>query len=64
MPDFRITIDVKDVAGGDIDALADDISATHGDDFDAAQGDFTVSVSQKVGSNFFGRDPGDDVIAG
>ncbi len=62
MPNFRITIDVKDVAGGDVDMLAQDILDEHGANFDADNGDFTVVVSQKVGDTFFTRDPGDDVI--
>jgi hypothetical protein len=62
MPNFRITIDVKDVAGGDVDMLAQDILDEHGMNFDASKGDFTIIVSQKVGDNFYMRDPGDDVI--
>ena len=62
MPDFRITIDVRDVAGGDIDSLAEEIEREHGDDFDAAQGDFVVTIAQKSGSSYFTREPGDDVL--
>jgi len=62
MPDFRITIDVKDVAGGDIDFLAEQIRNEHGDNFDADNGDFIIRVSQKQGENYFERDPGDDVL--
>ena len=60
MPDFRLTIDVKNVAGGDVDALADDILEAFGEEFDAAQGDFVIGVTQKHGSGYFARDPGDD----
>ena len=63
MADFRITIDVRDVAGGDIDALANDIRDQFGDDFDAAQGDFTVTVAQKQGTSYFTRNEGDDELA-
>ena len=62
MPDFRITIDVKDVSGGDIDALADSILDDHGVEFEAEQGNFTVRVSQKLEDNFYNRDAGDDVL--
>jgi len=62
MPDFRITIDVKDVGGGDVDMLVQDIERDYGDDFDADKGDFVVRASQKVGDNYYSRDPGDDVI--
>lgn len=44
MPDYRITIDVKDVAPGDMRALRDGILEKWGDDFDAARGDFEVQV--------------------
>lgn len=62
MPDFRITIDLRDVGPGDVDDLAEQIADEHGDTFDAEQGDFVVRVQQKVGESFYGRDRGDDVI--
>lgn len=53
MSDFRITIDVKDVAKGDVRNLVAQIEVDHGDDFDMARGDFVVSVSEKQGDRYF-----------
>lgn len=64
MADFRIIVDVKDVAGGDIDMLAEDIAEDFGGNFDIDSGGFSVRVQQKVGDNYFSRDPGDDLIPG
>ena len=53
MADFRVTIEVKDVAKGDIKGLVEDILDAHGDNFDAQVGDFVVSTSvQEAGSYF------------
>lgn len=53
MADFRVTIEIKDVGKGDVLMLVDEIMATHGDNFDAARGDFTISATKKVGENQF-----------
>lgn len=42
MSDFRITI--SDIEGIDPELLADNIMAAHGENFDAARGDFTIAV--------------------
>lgn len=44
---------VREVTGGDVDALAEDI----GND---VSGDFSIRVSQRQGTGWFVRDPGDD----
>jgi len=62
MADFRVIIEVKDVAGGDVDILVEDIERDFGEEYDAEKGDFKVYAQQKVGENYFSRDPGDDVI--
>jgi hypothetical protein len=62
MPDFRITIELVDVSGDQTDELAKEIEDDYGQDFGINDGDFIVRISQKVGQNYFGRDPGDDVI--
>lgn len=62
MPDFRITLDVKDVTGGDVDMIVEDLHRDYDDDLDASAGDFAITVHQKVGDNFFSRSPGDDDI--
>jgi len=64
MPDFRILIEATDVGPGDIDDLAEDIKQDYGDNFGIADGEFKVTVQQKVGDNYFGRERGDDVING
>jgi hypothetical protein len=46
MPNFKVTIDVLDVAVGDIRSLVDDIIERHGESFDMGQGDFSISVSK------------------
>jgi hypothetical protein len=62
MADFRIVIDVRDVGGGDIDQLAESIMDEHGFNFDAAKGDFKITIQQKEGDSYYAREPGDDVI--
>jgi hypothetical protein len=62
MPDFRITIELKDVGPGDVDDLAREIEDDYGQIYGINDGDFVVLITQKVGQNYFGRDPGDDVI--
>ena len=59
MPDFRITIDVKNVAKGDIKSLCQSIVDAHGDDFDAARGEFVVRTAERPGQsgeNYFSYD--------
>jgi hypothetical protein len=52
MPDFKITIIVKDVAKGDVEPLVDEIEQ-RGDDFDARRGDFVVETSQFIDGSWF-----------
>ncbi len=59
MPDFRVTIDVKNVAKGDIKMLCERILASEGDDFDAARGEFRLRTSAREGQsgeNYFAYD--------
>jgi len=59
MPDFRITIDMQDLGAREVDDIASEIEDT----IKAELGeDVQVRVSQKVGDNYFGREPGDDLI--
>jgi hypothetical protein len=53
MPDYRITIDVRDVAAGDIFDLAQKIWDDHADDLDAKLGDFKIVVTKTVGSSSY-----------
>lgn len=53
MPDFVLTIDVKNVAKGDVRGLVDRIMERHGEDFDAERGDFAIRVSERHGDAFF-----------
>lgn len=46
MPDYILTITIKDVAEGDATTVAQEIWDTHADGLDAARGDFTIGVSQ------------------
>lgn len=46
MPNFKVTIDVLDVAVGDIRSLVEDITDRHAESFDASRGDFSISVSR------------------
>jgi len=48
-----VTVIAKDVAGGDIDGLADDIRENE-------DGTFTLRMAQQEGSNWYPRDEGDD----
>lgn len=54
--DFRITIEVKDVARGDIKSLIEQILEEHGDAFDVHQGDFIVSAAVREGNSYFPYD--------
>ena len=59
MPDFRITIEVKNVARGDIATLCAQILEDHGADFDAARGEFRIRTSERPGQsgqNYFPYD--------
>lgn len=56
MPDFRIVIDVKDVALGDVIGLAGDIWNVHANDLDAHLGDFKLSVVKVNGDHAFDVD--------
>lgn len=49
MSDYRISIYVRNVARGDVVALCEEIMQTHGDDFDAARGEFVVRTSKREG---------------
>lgn len=53
MSDYRVIIDVKDVAQGDIEDLCDDILDEFGRKFDADNGDFEVRPLVKVGDSYF-----------
>lgn len=50
-PDYRIVIELRDVAVGDATSLAQDIWDNHAIGFDAKAGDFEVNIS-KVEGNF------------
>lgn len=43
---YKITIEVKDVADGDVTDLADAIWNENAETFDADRGDFVVSISK------------------
>lgn len=49
MPDYRITIDIKDVADGDVNDLAQDIWDSHAEGLDASRGDFKLRVMRVEG---------------
>lgn len=53
MPDYRVVIDVRDVAQGDIETLCEEIITQHGESFDAERGDFEVRPLVKVGDSYF-----------
>jgi hypothetical protein len=57
MADFKILINVEDIGVGDIDDLTDDIN-----DLLEPYEKFTMIVSQKVGTSYFSREIGDDLI--
>jgi hypothetical protein len=44
MPDYRIVVDMKDVAQGDATSLAQTIIDEYGEGFDVATGDFAIRV--------------------
>lgn len=54
MPNFRITIDIKDVAEGDATDVAQEIWNTHAESLDASRGDFKIRVArvERVGAQF------------
>jgi len=57
--DYRVTIDVKNVARGDVISLVESILATHGEDYDAARGEFVIRTSKREGQsgeNYFAFD--------
>lgn len=56
MPDYKVTINVKDVAKGDIKDLVDAILEAHGESFDAANGEFVVTASERHGDGWFAVD--------
>ncbi|MFL5861123.1 MAG: hypothetical protein ACJ780_10120 [Solirubrobacteraceae bacterium] len=60
MPDFRVIVELKDVALGDAESIAQDIYDSHASTLDP--GDLTVSVSQHLGGNWFdtGYEPTDE----
>jgi len=47
MPEFRVIVELKDVALGDAESIAQDIYDSHASTLDP--GDLTVSVSQHLG---------------
>lgn len=53
MPDYRMTIEIRDVALGDVRSLRDSIMEEHGDNFDAGRGDFTITAQEKLSDNFY-----------
>lgn len=42
---YRITIDLENVSEGDVIDVAQAIFDTHGEDLDAARGDFRIAIS-------------------
>lgn len=59
MPDFRVTIEVKNVARGDVHDLCQEILDRHGDAFDAGHGEFVVRTAERPGQsgeNYFPYD--------
>jgi hypothetical protein len=48
-PDYRIVIELRDVAEGDATTIAQDIYDTYADDLDAKLGDFEMSISKVEG---------------
>lgn len=53
MPDYRLTIEMKDVAEGDVANLAVAIMNEHGEEYDASRGDFAITASKLEGSSYF-----------
>lgn len=53
MSDYKITIELKDVAKGDVQGLVEHLELEVGPDFDIARGDFVVSCSEKIGDTYF-----------
>jgi hypothetical protein len=56
MPDFRIVIDAKDVALGDVLSLANDIWEDYAESFDATSGDFKLKIVKVNGDHAFDVD--------
>jgi hypothetical protein len=56
MSNYRIVIDVRDVAKGDVAMLVQSILEDHGGDFDAARGDFTITAYETLGAGHFPLD--------
>jgi hypothetical protein len=54
MPEYVLTITVKDVAENDAAELAQRIWETHAADLDATLGDFDIEVSRREGGSLFG----------
>lgn len=55
-PDFRVTIELRDVAVGDAVSLAQDVWDTHANNFDAKLGDFEITVVKVNGPHAFDVD--------
>jgi len=51
MPDYILTITIKDVAECDATSVAQEIWDTHAEGLDAARGDFTIGISQATDRN-------------
>lgn len=63
MPDFRITIDMKNVAKGDVVSFCENLLSEHGDNYDAARGEFVIRTSERPGQsgeNYFPFDWAED----
>lgn len=45
MPDYRITIDIRNVGPGDVKEFWDTLEESFGPDFDIELGDFDISCS-------------------
>ena len=56
-PHYTITIQLKDVAEGDVTSLAQEIWDNNAADFDAARGDFAMTIARAGdGGGWYGVD--------
>jgi hypothetical protein len=51
--DYRITIEVKNVADGDVETIAQEVWDKYAEDYDANRGEFDVSVSRRENNSHF-----------
>jgi len=56
MADYRLVIDVKRVAEGDVTTLAQDIWNDHAESFDAELGDFKLNLAKLSDGHAFDVD--------